>query len=62
MVAWRGFGAEINPTLYELINRDVVTFMVLNFENQSCISCAFIDLLLNFLFILFLNYSFIHRA
>jgi hypothetical protein len=62
MVAWRGFGAEINPTLYELINGDVVTFMVLNFENQSCISCAFIDLLLNFLFILFLNYSFIHRA
>jgi hypothetical protein len=50
VVTWRGFRVESNPTLCRLLNRDVGTFVVLNFKSKLCLSCACIDLLLEVYF------------
>jgi hypothetical protein len=44
VVTWRGCRVEIDPTLHGLFNRDVDIFVVLNFRNKSCVSCAFLAL------------------
>jgi hypothetical protein len=52
VVTWRGFRVWSNPTLCGLLKGDVNTFVVLNFENKSCVSCALVALLSKFPFIL----------
>jgi hypothetical protein len=39
------FRVERDSILYELLNRNVDTFVVLNFGNTSCVSCALCYLL-----------------
>jgi hypothetical protein len=44
------FRVERNPVLCGHLNRDVDTFVVLNFRNKSCVLCAQIALLSMFMF------------
>jgi hypothetical protein len=55
VVVQRGFRVESNPVICGLLDRDVDTFVVLNFGNKSCALSAFIDLLSKFLFLLILS-------
>jgi hypothetical protein len=45
-------GHSESPVLCGHLNRDVGIFVVLNFENKSCVLCAHIALLSKFMFLL----------
>jgi hypothetical protein len=49
------FRVERNPVLCGHLNGDVGIFVVLNFENKSCVLCAHITLLLKFMFMFLLS-------
>jgi hypothetical protein len=49
------FRVKKNPVLCVHLNGDVGIFMVLNFENKSCVLCAHITLLLKFMFMFLLS-------
>jgi hypothetical protein len=49
------FRIERNPILCGHLNRDVCIFVVLKFENKSCVLCTQIALLLKFMLMLLLS-------
>jgi hypothetical protein len=49
------FRVERNPILCGHLNEDVAIFVMLNFENKSCVLCAQIALLSKFMFMFLLS-------
>jgi hypothetical protein len=54
VIVWRGLRVESDPALCGLLNRDIGTFVALNFKNKSLSLVSYSIYLLKFLLLYYL--------